>query len=63
MPLSTPFIINLSCVFSKRAHCQGEQVQLVCEDLHRSKAYNCFVEVIVEVTGICNRIRVALKTL
>lgn len=42
MPLSSPFIINLSCVFSTRAQCQKEQVQLVCEDLHHSEVHNCF---------------------
>lgn len=61
MPLSSPCIINLSCVLSERAQCQREQVQLVCEDLHHSKAHNCFVEVTV-VTGMCNRVRVAFKS-
>lgn len=42
MPLSSPFIINLSYVFSTRAQCQKEQVRLVCEDLHHSKVHNCF---------------------
>lgn len=61
MPLGSPFIINLSCVFCARAQCQKEQVQLVREDLHHSKAYNCFVEVTVEVTGLCNVIKVGYR--